>query len=416
MKEFCEFLKSSYTCYHAVENAETLLAQAGFSALSERESWDLAEGGKYYVTRGGGSLIAFRYSARGAFRIVASHTDSPCLKLKGNAALSDGAFTRLNTEPYGGGLWYTFFDRPLKIAGRRIAEEDGALVARPYASDFCVVLPSLAIHQNRQANTQFSPNLQTELPLLSLGKKELAEVIGGTHAYDLYAVPAVDPFFAGPEGEFLSSPRLDDLTGVFFSLKALTEADGAEDTVMAACFHAEEIGSSTQNGAASDFLRSVLARIARAQGRDEEERLAAEASSLLLSLDNAHALHPNHPEVCDPTNRPVPGGGVVIKGHAGGSYTTDGLTAAVMRKIFENAGVKYQFFYNRSDAASGSTLGAILLRQTSIPAADLGLAQLAMHSAVETVACSDLEELKRALAAFYACRIAYAGDRIEIKA
>ena len=404
-----EFLKTSYTAYHAVENAAALLEQDGFLRLDERQAWTLEEGGKYYVTRGGG-LIAFRYRA-GNFRIIASHTDSPCFKLKENAALSDASFTRLNTEPYGGGLWYTFFDRPLKLAGRVIMRDEDKLTARSYVSSFRVVLPSLAIHQNREANEKFAPNLQAELPLLSLGKSELA-LPENTLSYDLYAVPDVEPFVSGTNGEFLSSPRIDNLSSVYASLLALMETEDFRGTVVAACLDSEEIGSRTYGGAGSDFLRAVLTRIA---GGSEEERLARFAGSFLVSLDNAHSLHPNHPEKCDPTSRAVMGGGIVIKGHAGGAYTTDGLTSAVIKRVFERAGVKYQTFFNRSDMRSGSTLGAISLSEISIPSVDLGLAQLAMHSAVETMALSDFEELVKGLGAFYASDITFDGDNVTVE-
>lgn len=407
--DLSEFLKTSFTSYHAVANAEEMLSGAGFCELYEQDLWTLAKGGKYYVKRGG-SIVAFRYGG-GPFRIVASHTDSPCFKLKENAPLTDGSFTRLNAEPYGGGLWYTFLDRPLRIAGRIIAEEDGSLCAKNYVSSYPVVIPSLAIHQNREANDKFSFNAQTELALLGLGKQDLG--LGeDVRAYDLFLVPDEAPFESGADLGLLSSPRLDNLTSVYFSLSALAEAETAEGTTVAACLEGEEIGSRTYAGAGSDFLRSVLWRIAEGEA---EERLRQFAKSFLISLDNAHSLHPDHPETCDPTNRAVLGGGVVIKGHAGGAYTTDGMTSAVIKTIFSRAGVKYQTFYNRSDVRSGSTLGAILFSGVSIPSADLGLAQLAMHSAVETMAKSDFSALQKGLTAFYKSKITLEGSSAAIE-
>ncbi len=398
-----DFLSTSYTAYQAAQNAVEFLKAHGFSALEEGEKWNLKDGAGYYVLRGGNSLIAFRYGAGNA-KIIASHTDSPCLKCKENAALSDKIYTRLNTEPYGGGLWYTFFDRPLKLAGRIVREKAGALVSENYASDFCCVLPSLAIHMQRDANEKFAPNLQTELPLLALGEADLSQKLQNAVSYDLFLTPAETPFESGAEGEFLSSPRLDDLVGVYASLRAIVgETRGL---CLAACLCSEEIGSRTYGGAGSGFLRAVLRRIAAAQGKNEEEFLAFLASSFVLSLDNAHALHPSHPEKCDPTSRAVLGGGVVVKSHAGGAYTTDGLTSAVVKTIFARAGVKVQTFCNRSDMPSGSTLGAISLTQASIPSADIGIAQLAMHSAVETMAKSDYFELEKALLAYFGGEIA----------
>ncbi len=396
---FEEFLSTSYTPYHAVENAVRMLEGAGFTPLGG----DCAAGGKYYTVRGG-SLIAFRLG-RGDFKIVASHTDSPCLKLKEEPAIA-GEFTRLNTEPYGGGLWYTFFDRPLKIAGRTVVRRNGKLVPVNYASGFNVVLPSLAIHMDREANEKFAPNLQTELPVLSLGKTEWKKIAGEAVSYDLFAVPAQTPFISGANGEFLSSPRIDNLTGMYYSVCALIRSYSYSGTIVAACLEAEEIGSRTFGGAGSDFLRTALKAVS------PEGDLSR---SFLISLDNAHSLHPNHPEKCDPTNRAIMGKGVVIKGHAGGAYTTDALTSAVLKELFQKHGVPFQTFYNRSDLRSGSTLGAISLGQAGIPSADMGLAQLAMHSAVETVARADLEALSRALDAFYGCDIRFDGEGVTVR-
>ncbi len=408
MEQLREFLSASYTAYQATENCVRLLQREGFTRLSEGERWTLREGGKYFTVRGGSSLAAFRYSAKGGFKLVASHTDSPSFKLK-ESALSDALFTRLDTEPYGGALGYTFFDRPLRLAGRAVYEENGRLLSKPIVSDFCVVLPSLAIHMHRDANEKFSVDPQKELPLLSLGKTELEQLLGDPVSYDLFAVPDEPPFVSGAHGEFFSSPRLDDLTGVLASLTALCRTEG-EGTNVAVCFDSEEIGSGTRQGAGSDFLRAVLARIAEAQGRGKSEHLAALGSSLLVSLDNAHSVHPNHPELCDPANRAVMGGGVVIKSHAGGAYTTDALTSAVVKRVLARSGVKCQSFFNRSDLKSGSTLGAVSLRQVGVPSVDIGIAQLAMHSAVETMAIADYEWLKQGLCALYAAPIRIGED------
>ncbi len=407
------FLSTSYSAFQTAENAARYLNEHGFLPLDECEPWNLQEGGKYYVVRGGNSLIAFRYGA-GSAKIAAAHTDSPCLKLKENAALADKTYTRLNTEPYGGGLWYSFFDRPLKIAGRVVRESVGKLLAENYVSDFVCVLPSLAIHQQRDANEKFAPNLQTELPLYGLGEVDFAQKLQNAVSYDLFAAPAVEPFESGADGEFLSSPRLDDLTGVYAALRALAEGD-CKGLCVAACLCSEEIGSRTYGGAGSGFLRAVLRRVAAAQGKSGEEFAAMLASSFLLSIDNAHSLHPNHPEKCDPTNRAALGGGVAVKTHAGGAYTTDAFTFAIVKTAFERAGVKVQSFCNRSDMASGSTLGAISLTQASIPSADIGIAQLAMHSAVETIAKSDYFELEKAVLAYFGCEIGLKAGTATIK-
>ena len=404
------FLKTSYTAYQAVENAKNFLLANGFTPLDEGEPWNLKAGGKYFVTRNQSSLIAFR-CGDGPFKIVASHTDSPCFKLKDHAVQESGPYSRLNVEEYGGCILYSFFDRPLRLAGRVMRNDEKGVKTELYVSNFCVTVPSLAVHMNRDVNDGFKPDRQNDMePLLGLGKRDLDEILGENIGYDLFAVPDVEPYESGASGEFLSSPRIDNLTSVYGSLLALAD-DSCVGNCLVACFDNEEIGSRTRQGAAGDFLKSVISRISAK--KSEIETLLSQ--SFLVSLDNAHAVHPNRPEKCDPTNQPAMGGGIVIKGHAGGAYTTDGLTAAVIKKIFSKAGVKYQSFYNRSDMRSGSTLGAISLTQESIPSVDLGLAQLAMHSAVETMAKSDFEELVKGLTAVFSSHIAIRSDGAEVE-
>jgi len=413
MNGLIQYLQTSYTAYQAVENAANYLQSRGFSPLSECETWKLEEGGKYYAIRNGSSLIAFTVGTGNAYKIVSSHTDSPALKLKENALISQKPFTKLNTEPYGGALYYTFFDRPLKLAGRVVRKKEGTLTAQNFVSDCLVTIPSLAIHMNREANDKLAPNPQVDLlPLLSLDSCELP--LQDVVSYDLYAVCAEAPFSSGADNEFLSSPRVDNLTSVYSSLRALAEGN-YDGICVAACFDNEEVGSRTLQGAGGDFLSSVLSRIAQARGLSREDYLNALSTSFAISLDNAHSIHPNHPEKCDPTNRAVMGGGVVIKGHAGGAYTTDALSSAIVKTILDKADVTYQTFYNRSDMRSGSTLGAISIGQISIRTADLGIAQLAMHSAVETFAKSDYEQLERGLQAFYGSTIEIDENTVQIK-
>ncbi len=415
MENLLRYLETSYTAYQAVENAKTLLLGHGFVPLKEREEWALSAGGKYFVERNGSALIAFTVGSGKGFKIVASHTDSPCLKLKENPVTLSEPFKRLNAEPYGGGIWYSFFDRNLKLAGRLVREENGCLRAENYVSDFSVVIPSLAIHMQRDVNEKFAPNPQIDLlPLLGMDDVEFSALLKDPVSFDLYAVCAEPPFTSGDGGEFVSSPRVDNLTSVYGSLEALLAGDCEAGVNVAACLDGEEIGSRTFQGAGSDFLKNTLKRIEAALCKKGADWERTAANSFLISLDNAHSLHPNHPEKCDLTNRAVMGGGVVIKGHAGGAYTTDALSSSVVKTIFKRAGVKYQTFFNRSDMRSGSTLGAISLGQAGILSADLGLAQLAMHSAVETFAASDYAELRRGLEAFYRSAIKIDGETVEI--
>ena len=414
MNNLMQFLQTSYTAYQAVDNARALLNSKGFSELSEADAWNLKDGGKYFVVRGGSAIVAFcAGDAKKGFKIVASHTDSPALKLKENPALSDGNYTRLNTEPYGGGLWYTFFDRPLRLAGRVVREKDNKLCSESFASDFLITLPSLAIHLNRTANEGFVPDKQKDLPLLSLGKSDFDSLLEKPVSYDLYTACAQEPYLWGENNEFLSSPRLDNLASVYASLATIT--DKTNGVCVAACLDSEEVGSNTRQGAAGDLLSAVLKRIALSQKLNEEEMLCTLAKSFCISLDNAQGFHPNHGEKFDPQDRAMLGKGVAIKGHAGGAYTTDALSSAILKKVFSLADAPLQVFYNRSDARSGSTLGAISLGQVCILTVDIGLPQLAMHSAVETIACEDYKSLEKGLSAFWNSEISIDGDQVNIR-
>ena len=418
-----EFLNASYTAYQATENARQLLLENGFLHLRETEDWALEETGKYFVERNGSSLVAFTVGALDdfSFKIVASHTDSPALKLKENAVSLTGAYAKLNAETYGGGIWYSFFDRPLKIAGRVVVNEGGILKSENVASEYFVTVPSLAVHMNRGVNEGFSVNAQTDLqPLFALSENgETPDFLSGITekevvSYDLYLVNADMPYVFGRNGEFLASPRIDNLTSVCSSLEALTAHGESGGVCVAACLDNEEVGSQTLQGAGGDFLENVLRRIAYALKFDDNEYYKALAASFLISLDNAHAMHPNHPEKCDPTNKTTMGGGVVVKSHANKAYTTDALSSAVIKTIFKKAGVKYQTFFNRSDMRSGGTLGAISLSHAGILSADLGLAQLAMHSASECFAKADYEELLNGLTAYYSSNILFGENGVEI--
>lgn len=422
MSALNEFLEKSYTAYHAVKNAADYLTANGFSELFEGEDWNVEEGGKYFVTRGGSSLIAFTVGALDnglSFKIAASHADSPALKLKDNAVFTAGAYEKLNAECYGGGIWYSFFDRPLKIAGRIVESENGVLRPRLAESDYFVTIPSLAVHQNRGVNDGFAVNAQTDLsPLYALTEQggDLVSSLSSAPvaAYDLYLVNAQKPYVFGRNGEFLASPRVDNLTSVFASIEAISDVLAPGGVCVAAVFDNEEVGSRTLEGAGGDFMERTLRRLTSALRFDDDEYYKALHSSFLLSVDNAHALHPNHPEKCDPTNRPAAGGGVVIKFHADKAYTTDALSAAVIEEIFKNANVPFQKFYNRSDVRSGSTLGAISLSKVSLLSADIGIAQFAMHSACESFACADYASMRSGLRAFFASSIQANGDEITI--
>lgn len=422
MNALKEFLKNSYTAYHAVDNAKKLLQENGFSQLFENEDWNIAEGGKYFLVRNGSSLIAFTVGSLDDFnyKIAASHTDSPALKLKEHPEKRSGAYVSLNVETYGGGLWYSFFDRPLKLAGRVVKREGAVLKEETVESDFLVSIPSLAIHQNRGANEGFAINPQVDLlPLYALGGEErnaVEKIAGsGVVAYDLYAVNADLPYSFGVNDEFFASPRIDNLSSVYASLIALCSHAESDGVCVAAIFDNEETGSLSLQGADGDLMENTLRRIAYALRFDDNEYYKALANSFMLSVDNAHAAHPHHPEKADPTNEVKLGGGVVIKAHANKAYITDATSAAVVKTVFENAGVKYQTFFNRSDVRSGSTLGASATRHVSVHGADIGIAQLAMHSACECFAIADYEAMVNGLSAYFASSIEFNDGNVIIK-
>ena len=417
------FLKDSLTTYHACENEKNLLLQNGFVALPETEDWNIEEGGKYFVTRGG-ALVAFTVDSLDAFtyKIATAHNDSPCLKLKENPVTITEKYGKLNVEKYGGGLWYSFLDRPLKIAGRVMRKTENGLRAETVETPFIVTIPSVAIHQNRNANEGFTINAQTDLlPLCSLMSEnftssDLLEKVVGENAvaYDLFLCSAENPYEFGANDEFLAAPRIDNLASAYAALQSLISHEAGQGICVAALLNHEEIGSRAFDGADCDFLNNVLRRIAYALRFDDNEYYKALASSVLLSADNAHAVHPNHPEKCDPTNRPCLGSGVLIKGHASGAYVTESLSAAIVKTVFEKANVPHQYFYNRSDVASGSTLAGMAVRYVSIPGADIGIPQLAMHSACECIAYTDYEALENGLNAYYSAVISINGDDVVI--
>lgn len=410
MKNLTEFLKDSLTAYHVCDNLKSALAENGFLQLHETSDWNVSEGGKYYIVRGG-SIIAFTVDSLDdvSYKIVASHTDSPALKIKENALKTGEFYTTLNTETYGGGIWYTFFDRPLKIAGRVIVKKDSILESKTVTSPFTLTIPSLAIHQSRNVNEGFSINKQVDLqPLVGLSgagltMENLLETVAGEKviSHDLYLVNADTPYTFGVNDEFLASPRIDNLTSVYSSLQAFLTHEEKSGICVIACLNHEEVGSLSSQGADGDFLETTLRRIAYAFRFDDNEFYKALASSFLLSADNAHALHPNHPEVNDPTNKTMLGGGVVIKSHAGCAYITDAMSSAVVKTVLDNANVPYQYFANNSTIKSGSTLGCAALRHLGIQGADIGIAQLAMHSASECCALADCESIEKGMRTFF---------------
>ncbi len=415
------FLERSLTAYHAKDVVKEKLLENGFTPLSPVQDWEIAEGGKYFVERGAG-IIAFTVGSLDHFiyKITAAHLDSPALKLKENPEKKGEGLVCLNVEKYGSSLLYTFFDRPLKIAGQIVVQEGEKLVAKRVEVPFLVHIPSQAIHINREANDCLSLNPQVDLlPLYAFDGEEnfLQAAFAGENvlSYDLFVVNGEKPYVFGKDGAFFASPRIDNLTSVYAALESLLAAQSESGICVAAFFNHEEIGSRTAQGAAGDFMEKTLRKVAFALRFDDNEYDKALASSFLLSVDNAQALHPNHPEKSDPTNKTKMGSGVVIKSHAGGAYATDGVSLAIMKAVFSKAGVPYQLFFNRSDARSGSTLGIPALTRMGMYGADIGLAQLSMHSACETFALADYQSLVDGITAFYSNDYSMDNDDIVIQ-
>jgi len=427
-EELIRFIEASPTAFHAVENIGAALEKEGFIRLSEGDEWALVPGGKYYVTRNMSSVIAFAVPARCSalsYMIMVSHTDAPCFKLKTEAeADAFGKYVKLNVEPYGGSIFASWFDRPLSVAGRVILSENGTFTAKTVKIDRDLLLiPHVAIHQNRTVNSGYAFNAAVDLmPLYSSadGKgtlmKRVAEAAGVNEAAvvsaDLYLYNRTPASIWGAEGEFFSCPGIDNRQCAYGTLQGFLNAVKTGEFAAVpvyASFDNEETGSGTKQGAASPFLFDVLSRIAETFNTDLRRALA---SSFMVSADNGHAKHPNHPELSDAKNVPHMNEGVVIKSNAAQKYTTDGLSAAIFTEICKRAGVPTQLFANRSDMAGGSTLGSISNTQVSMNTVDIGLAQLAMHSSYETAGTADTAHLIRASEAFYTTKLTCEADGV----
>jgi aspartyl aminopeptidase len=431
-KNMVSFIKNSPTAFHAVASIREILAEQGYQEVQESEVWKIVPGGRYYVTRNQSSIIAFKVGTsldQYNFQVVASHSDSPTFKVKENAQLEvRGKYTRLNTEGYGGMLCATWFDRPLSLAGRVIVKEGNQYVTRLVKVDRdLLMIPNLAIHMNRQVNEGYAYNKQVDmLPLFAEGGCDddaLTELIASElqvekaqiYGMDLYLYNRMEPSVWGLHGEYVSCPQLDDLQCAYTSLQGFLQGSHEKSIQVFACFDNEEVGSGTKQGAGSTFLYDVLFRINKSLGKAEEAYYQALASSFMLSCDNAHAVHPNHPDKTDANNCVYMNEGIVVKSHAGQKYTSDALSIAVFKGICEKAGVPVQFFANRSDVAGGSTLGNIAMSQVSMNSVDIGLPQLAMHSAYETAGVKDSEYMVLAVTEFFNSHIeALQADRLEI--
>lgn len=426
-EEMLNFIQKSPTCFHAVENLKGMLETEGYKEWKETEEWNVVKGGKYYVVRNDSSLIALQFPAAKnikGFHMVASHSDSPSFKVKeGPEILVEKQYVKLNTEKYGGMILSTWLDRALSVAGRIVVGKGETVQTRLVNIDKdLLVIPNVAIHMNREMNKGVEYNPQVDMLPLMAGSlsseqgedcqdaknsllKMIAEEIGvepeAILGQDLFLYTREPGRILGANGEFIFSPRLDDLQCVYASMTSFLESTPKDYINICAVFDNEEVGSGTRQGADSTFLEDVLIRSCEAAGMTPGQYRQLVAGSFLISADNAHAVHPNHPEKADPTNRPYLNGGIVIKYHGSQKYTSDAVSSAKMKSLCKKAGVPFQTYTNRSDILGGSTLGNISTAHVSVSSVDIGLPQLSMHSAVETAGVMDTWYCVQALKEFY---------------
>jgi len=455
-QELVNFINSSASMYNAVANMAKILEEKGFTRLELGKKFEIEEKNKYYLTIGSSSIVAFRVNGsnieKDGFRIIGSHSDSPCFRIKSKPEIKRGNMLTLNIEPYGGMIVSTWLDRPLSIAGR-VFMKNPEDIFRPkeYLVDFdepMLMIPNLAIHMNRSVNDGYSYNKQKDLAPIVLEdfdscgfdtvssneeidssvlrdrkkfdedyiKNQLKMYLEKEYGfkniskdsildYDLYLYEFEKGGLVGKNQSYISAGKLDNLASAHASITALVDSEEVYsdfDGVDLVCvLNNEEIGSVTKEGADSSSIANILERISIALGKNKEEYLMAIENSFMLSADLAHASHPNYPEHADPTNNPVFGGGVVIKIHAGKAYATDGQSSSVFRDICDRNKIKNQTFYNRSDKRSGSTIGSIMSSYLPMPIVDVGIPILAMHSIRELGNTRDYMEYYRSMYHFF---------------
>ncbi len=420
-RDLIDFINDSPTPFHVVRNVKMRLIEDGYTELFENEKWSLQKAGAYFVTKGDASVIAFRVPDSGfdGFQIVAAHTDSPTFKLAPSFELS-GDYLRLSVEKYGGPVLASWLDRPLGIAGRIVVREGKRLVSKLVDSEKDIALiPSCPPHLMQ--NPDYKLSLKVDMPALA-GERDSAEKLMSLLAdragvekenvvsHDLYLVNREKGRVWGISDEFLSAPKLDDLQCVFSSLSGFLLSDDEVNMPVLALFNSEEVGSGTAEGAGSTFLSDTLYRISLCLGGNSEDYLRLIANSFLVSADNAHGVHPNHPELFHENNKTLLNSGIVIKRNSQMRYITDGEGEAVFREICRMCDVPVGGYINRPDIAGGSTLGHIAISNIPVTGVDIGLPELAMHSSYETAGARDTEYAVRAFEAFFSAHIRRIGN------
>ena len=425
VNELLDFISECPSPYHAVEHIQRILNHFDFKELKETTKWKIEAGKSYYVIRDNASIIAFKVGNEfgPSFHITASHLDSPTYKLKPNCDMVQGDYKKLNVEGYGGMIESTWFDRPLGVAGRVMVKTPNGVEERLVnLLGHNVIIPNLAIHLNRPEAIKTNPQLDI-LPIVGLAnnKKNLLDQIKHIVicsddeellSHDLFLYNKEKGCMLGLNNELLASPKLDDLECVFTTLEAFLEAKPKDFINVCSIFDNEEVGSGSNHAAGSTFLTDTLERICSSLKLDKYQTYA---SSMLLSCDNAHAVHPAHPEKSDPTNGVFMNKGIVIKSNAALKYTTEAIGSAIFKSILKDKDIPYQDYTNNNAVGGGSTLGHIQLEKLSITSIDIGLAQLAMHSSYETAGCKDLDYMVKGVRTFYETNIIFDNKEIIIK-
>ena len=411
-----EFLDASPTPFHAVKSMAERLQSAGFSELDEASDWSLSAGAKHYVVRNGSSIIAFAMGSaalsESGLRMVGAHTDSPCLMIKPQPELHKNGYFQLAVEVYGGALLNPWFDRDLSIAGRLVYRNKAQQLVQKLV-DFkqpVAMIPSLAIHLDRQANSGRTVNAQTDIPPLLMIDKDgtgdfrtlLAEQFLPAGAevldYELCLYDTQPAATVGLNQDFFASARLDNLLSCYVSTEALLQV-GGEQTCLMVCNDHEEVGSVSAVGADGPFLEAVIERIIAADGESSLSRLLDR--SLMISCDNAHGAHPNFADKHDAAHMPMLNGGPVIKINVKQRYATNSLSASMFRQLCADVDVPVQTFVSRSDMGCGSTIGPVTSSRLGVPTLDVGIPQLAMHSCRELTGFDDPERLTLVLQGFF---------------
>ena len=418
-EDLISFIEKSTCSFTCVKEIEKNFIKKGFVKLQEIDNWNL-KGNKFYITRNDASIIAFEIPKDNnkSFSIITTHLDTPSLILKPNGAYVKNNYLKYNVMPYGGLLNYGWLDRPLSLSGRIITKSNNKLESQVIdLKKPLLIVPSVAIHQNDQANSNLDLNMQTDMqPIISLSnntntwnnilKKAInKEIID----YDLYAYNIEQPYFIGNNKELLISPRIDNITSVYSSLLAFLKSKSKSIKVFCS-FNSEEIGSLTKEGADSSFLMDVLKKIASFYDMDILKSLS---SSFIISSDNTHAYHPNHSEYSDDTSSPCLGKGFTIIKEI--NSTTNSISSSIIKTICKKNKIKYQDATTKNDIATGSTLSGLSLRHVSVLSIDVGIAELAMHSSYETCSYNDIVSLYKMMLAFYESNIIINNNNYEIK-